>query len=94
MKYTFFTPGPTELYPTVREHMIRAFDRQIPSISHRSEEFRSIYRDASIALKALLGVSSKKHVFFGSSATEWMERIIQNCVEERSVHFVNGAFSD
>jgi phosphoserine aminotransferase len=94
MQYTFFTPGPTEPYPTVREHIIRALDLQITSISHRSDNFRSIYRDTAQALKVLLGVSANTHVFFGSSATEWMERIIQNCVAKRSIHFVNGAFSD
>jgi phosphoserine aminotransferase len=33
------------------------------------------------------------HVFFTGSATEIWERILENCVESQSYHYVNGSFS-
>jgi Serine-pyruvate aminotransferase/archaeal aspartate aminotransferase len=44
-------------------------------------------------LKELLGIPDEFHIFFTGSATEVWERSIQNLVEKKSLHFVNGAFS-
>ena len=94
MNKVFFTPGPTELYPEVRSYMEKALDDKICSINHRSKEFMEIYKSTSLSLRELLNIPDNFHIFFLSSATECMDRIIQNCVEKRSYHFVNGAFSD
>jgi len=90
----FFTPGPTELYPEVRSYIVKALDENICSINHRSSEFMEIYRSVSLNLRQLMNIPGNFHIFFLSSATECMDRIIQNCVEKRSYHFVNGAFSE
>ncbi len=90
---TFFTPGPSALYFTVEDHMKQALKEQIPSISHRSKAFESIYAECVENLKQLLQVPAHVHIFFTGSATEIWERIIQNCVEKESYHLVNGAFS-
>ncbi|MEO6694181.1 MAG: aminotransferase class V-fold PLP-dependent enzyme, partial [Ignavibacteria bacterium] len=91
---TFFTPGPTELYPEVKDYLAQAFDENVCSINHRSKEFIEIYKFSVNELKKLLNVPDNYFIFFLSSATECMDRIIQNCVEERSFHFVNGAFAE
>jgi phosphoserine aminotransferase len=52
-----------------------------------------IYKHTADSLRKLLGIPSDHHIFFLGSATEAMERIIQNTVETNSFHFVNGAFS-
>ncbi|MEJ1240008.1 aminotransferase class V-fold PLP-dependent enzyme [Chryseolinea sp. T2] len=88
-----FTPGPSQLYFTVEDHAKVAFREGIPSLSHRSKKFESIYKDASDGLRELLGIPSNFHVLFTGSATEVWERIIQNLVERKSVHLVNGSFS-
>lgn len=93
MKNIHFTPGPAELYFTVEGHIRNALKAQIPSISHRSSKFQSIYSECTENLKELLAIPKDYYVFFTGSATEVWERIIQNNVEVQSHHYVNGAFS-
>lgn len=91
---SYFTVGPSQLYPTVRKHIHSALTHNIPSISHRSEDFQQLFFQSTHHLKKLLSIPAEYSVFFTSSGTEAMERILQNCVDKTSVHFVNGAFSD
>ncbi len=93
MKQLFFTPGPAELYFTVETHLKNAFNEHIPSISHRSKTFEGIYKEAVQNLKVLLRLPDNYHVFFTASATEIWDRILENCVEHQSYHYVNGSFS-
>jgi phosphoserine aminotransferase len=88
-----FTPGPSQLYFTVADHIRTAFRDGIPSISHRSKAFENIYRSTLEGLRELLNLPADYHVFFTGSATEIWERMIQNLVDEKSFHLVNGAFS-
>jgi phosphoserine aminotransferase len=88
-----FTPGPSQLYFTVEDHVRTAFREGIPSLSHRSKQFEGIYKNVVDGLRELLGVPAHFHIFFTGSANEIWERIIQNMVEERSFHLVNGSFS-
>ena len=88
-----FTPGPSQLYFTVENHVRAAFREGIPSLSHRTGEFEIISKRATVGVKELLGIPSDFHLFFTSSATEIWERSIQNLVANKSLHFVNGAFS-
>ena len=92
-KKIFFTPGPSDIYFTVEEHLKNALKEQIPAISHRSKRFQEIYAEAESNLRALFGLPANFHLVFTSSATEVWERLIQNCVENESFHFVNGSFS-
>jgi len=93
MKKIFFTPGPSQLYPTVVEHFQRGFKENIPSLSHRGKQFQEIYQDLDNGLRKLLRVPKGYHIFIVGSGTEAMERTIQNCVGKYSFHFVNGSFS-
>jgi phosphoserine aminotransferase len=90
---TTFAPGPSQLYFTVKDHLKTAFLEGIPSISHRSKQFESIFADATNGIRELLSIPSGFHIFFTGSATEIWERSIQNLVAQHSYHFVNGAFS-
>lgn len=93
MKTTFFTPGPSQLYPGVKEWIRLALVKNIPSISHRSQAFMDIYAHAETQVRSLLKVPADYHLFFFSSATEIWERLTQNCISESSFHLVNGSFS-
>lgn len=93
MKYTYFTCGPSQLYPTVFRHLQIAFDKGIPSLSHRSKTFQQIYKSTQDRLRKLMSIPQSHKIFFLSSSLESMERILENCVEKYSFHFVNGAFS-
>jgi phosphoserine aminotransferase len=88
-----FTPGPSQLYFTVADHAREAFRSGIPSLSHRSKTFEDISRETTAGLRELLNIPAGYEMYFTSSATEIWERIIQNLVEEKSTHFVNGSFS-
>lgn len=90
---TFFTPGPSQLYPTVSQHIQQALEDDIASISHRSQLFKDIYKETTDALKELIGLPEGYHIFFTGSATEIWERILRNTVTSSSFHFVNGSFS-
>ncbi|MCB9234533.1 MAG: alanine--glyoxylate aminotransferase family protein [Bacteroidia bacterium] len=94
MNTIYFTPGPSQLYPTVGEHIRVALEQQIPSISHRSKAFESLYRETEVNLRTLLDIPEDYVLFFASSATEIWERIGQNCVHNSSFHLVNGSFSE
>lgn len=93
MKNTYFTPGPAELYPTFGTHMQTALNEQIGSISHRSQQFRDIYKHTDEQLRALLNIPATHGIFFTGSASEVWERLLLNCVEHESFHLVNGSFS-
>lgn len=89
----FFTPGPSALYFTVEEHLRAALRKQIPSISHRSQQFSSIYQQLEEQLTELVGLPDDYRLFFTGSATEVWERMLQSAVGSTTLHLVNGAFS-
>ena len=94
MRKIFFTPGPTELHPIVHEAIAQALKDQVCSINHRSKKFVEIYRSTDIALRSLLNIPDDYLILFLGSATECMDRLVQNCVIKSSHHFVNGAFAE
>jgi phosphoserine aminotransferase len=93
MRMIYFTAGPSQIYPTVPQHLQRAVEDGILSISHRSSKFMEIYAAMEQGLRAVLDVPKDYHVFVFSSATEIWERIAQNCIAKESFHLVNGSFS-
>ena len=93
MDKIFLTTGPTELFPQIKEFLNEALEKKIFSISHRSEQFSDIVKDTNYQLKELMDIPDDFYIFFLSSATESMERLIENLVEDKSFHFVNGAFA-
>lgn len=92
-KKRYFTVGPSQLFPTVNDHILEAIEQQIGSLSHRGAQFEDIFSSAVAGLKQLMGIPEDYTIFFVSSGTEAMERTIENVVEKHSFHFVNGAFS-
>lgn len=93
MKRIFFTVGPSGLYTTIPTHIKNALKEDILSIFHRGKRFIDIYKQTTDNLRRLMGIPADYHIFFLGSATEAMERVIQNTVEANSFHLVNGAFS-
>ena len=93
MNKLYFTPGPSQLYPTVEGHIKHALKDRILSISHRGTQFQEIFQTATENLKKLMNIPEAHQIFFLSSSTEAMEIVISNCVQNSSLHFINGAFS-
>ena len=94
IKPVFFTPGPSELYFTVPDHLRMALRDGIPSISHRSKQFKVLFEETITGLRELLGLDDSHHIVFTSSATEIWQHICQNLVNNSIHHLVNGAFSE
>ncbi len=92
-KNIYFTVGPSEMFFSVEMHMKEAFRKQIPSMSHRGTAFQNLYRHAAGHLRELLQLPESYYVLFINSGSEAWERILQSCVEKKSCHLVNGAFS-
>lgn len=90
----FLTPGPTQLHPEAITGLDEALKHHVCSISHRSEAFRQFYMHTEEKVREVLAVPDGYSLFFLSSSTEAMERIIQNCSSEHTFHIVNGHFSD
>lgn len=96
MAKIYFTPGPSQLYPTVEQHLQKAVFENIGSISHRSSDFQRIYQSLVENLRELLNIPQDFAILCTSSATEIWERILMNCVDktEKALFCVNGAFSE
>jgi phosphoserine aminotransferase len=92
-KLTYLTPGPSELYFTVPDHIQTALKTGVCSISHRSKAFEGHYQHAVEQLRLLLNLPEGYHVVFTGSATEVWERAIENGAGSATYHLVNGSFS-
>ena len=82
-----FIPGPTE----VRSENLAALAR--PQVGHRSGEFKELYASVIPKLKQLLKTEGRAMLFTSSSTGVW-EAAIRNCVRERVLCCMQGAFSD
>lgn len=89
----YFTPGPSQIFYTVEDHLKSALKEDIMCISHRSAKFQEVFAFARAQLSQLLNLPVGYDIYFTSSANEVWERIIQNLVSKHSHHFVNGSFS-
>lgn len=82
-----FIPGPTEV--TVENLAALA----TPQVGHRSKEYQALHGRVIPKLQELL--ATKGHVFlFTSSSTGVWEAAVRNCVRERVLCCVQGAFSE
>ena len=82
-----FIPGPVEVAPEILAEMAR------PVIGHRSDGFRTLYKEVIDVLRWVLG--TKQHVFTSTaSATGVWEGASRCCVKKGVLHLLNGAFSE
>lgn len=93
MESKYFTVGPSQAYPKLAEYIDLAIKEGWPSISHRGEKFGKLFAELSSNLKQFLQIPESYSVFYSGSATDFMERSIQNCSAEKTLHFSNGVFS-
>jgi phosphoserine aminotransferase len=87
-----FYPGPSKLYPKVREILLEAYDSGILSCNHRSEQGMELIAGAVAAVKKHLNVPADYHVYFTSSATECWEIVAQSLLRGKVQFLYNGAF--
>ena len=91
--YTF-NPGPSQVYPQVRQYLQDAFDEGWLSAPHRGERFTSLMRQTVQELKNKLHVPQDYTVFFMNSATECWEVLAQSLTPRKSFHLYSGAFGE
>jgi phosphoserine aminotransferase len=91
--YTF-NPGPSQVYPQVRQYLQDAFDEGWLSAQHRGERFVQLMRQTVTELKNKLNVPQDYTVFFMSSATECWEVLAQSLTPNKSLHLYSGAFGE
>ncbi len=94
MSNIYFTVGPSQTYATVPAHVEEGLKNDIFSLNHRGSSFSEIYAGVDEKLKKLLSIPQDYSIFFLSSGTEGMERVIENTVENTSFHIVTGTFGD
>jgi aspartate aminotransferase-like enzyme len=82
-----FIPGPTE----VRPENLTALSP--PQVGHRSEEFKALYSRVIPKLQQMLETRGNVFLVTSSSTGVW-EAGIRNCVSERVLCCMQGAFSD
>jgi phosphoserine aminotransferase len=93
MHTTYFSVGPTQLYPHVPSYYQDGFELGYGSIHHRSAIFEDIYSHTESQLRKLLSIPLSHAILFLPSPTEIFERVLDNLVLKKSVHLVNGSFS-
>lgn len=87
MNKKLFIPGPVDVSPDVAEQMSR------PMISHRGREFSNLLESTTEKLEKLM--FTRSNIFIStSSSTGLMEAAVRNCVNEKCLNVVNGAFSE
>ena len=86
MNPVLFIPGPTEVAPEVLTEMSR------PAIGHRGAECARLWKTARAGLRKLMHTDSEVLILTGP-ASAMMEAAVRNTVHSRSLHLVNGAFS-
>lgn len=82
-----FIPGPTE----VRVENLAALAQ--PQIGHRSKDFQTLYARVVSKLRTLLETDGRVFLYSSSSTGAW-EAAIRNCVRDRVLCCMQGAFSD
>ncbi len=92
MKKTYFTVGPSQIYPTVPKHVKNALSREIFSMLHRGPGFSNLYKSVDQGLKKLLNIPSNYRIVFVASAHEAMERSLQGMSHNNSFHINTGFF--
>lgn len=91
--YTF-NPGPSQVYPQVRQYLQDAFDEGWLSAPHRGERFTGLMRQLVQELKTKLNVPQDYTVLLMSSATECWEVLAQSLTPRKSFHLYSGAFGE
>lgn len=81
------TPGPVEVRPEILKEMSREM------ITHRSPEYYELHKDAVEKLGKLF-CTGGEIILSTSSGTGLMEGAVRNCVKEKCLNIVCGAFGE
>ena len=89
-----FNPGPSQLSPKIRRAICEIAASGFLSLSHRSQAFMEVSKQAIEGLREKMGLPTDYHIFYQPSATVAMDTLLRNLVVKSSFHFVHGSFSE
>ncbi|GAB4124166.1 MAG: phosphoserine transaminase [Raineya sp.] len=89
-----FNVGPSKVYPQIKEFLQDAYNENILSMPHRSQQFMDMMKKTIFLLKQKLHIPTQYTIVFASSATECWEMISQSLISKKSYHLINGAFGE
>jgi phosphoserine aminotransferase len=89
-----FYPGPSKVYPSVRDYLTTAYDEGILNVPHRGDAFVQLSKATIAAIRKKLNIPQDYYIFFTSSATECWEILIQSLTRTSSFHVFNGSFGE
>lgn len=87
MQPKLFLAGPTEVRAELRQALAQ------PMIGHRGQDYIKLHERIVTKLRQFVG-TEREVLLFTSSATGVMEAAIRNCVPNKVLHTVCGAFSE
>ena len=92
-----FYPGPSKVYPSVKNWLQEAYKENILSIQHRSNTFMQMYENIVKKLQEKHNIPKEYLIIFTSSATECWHILNDtfgdnNFSKLNAYHFYNGAF--
>lgn len=87
-----FNVGPSKVYPQIKDFLQDAYQENILSMPHRSQQFMDMVKKTIFLLKQKLQIPPQYTIAFASSATECWEMIAQSLIVQKSYHLINGAF--
>lgn len=87
-----FYPGPSKLYPQVREWLIEIYDSGILAKNHRSDAFMQLWSATDQLLRNSLNIPADYEIYITSSATECWEIVNQSLISGEVSYAYNGAF--
>lgn len=91
--YISFNAGPSYLSEESLNALHEVVSSGFLSVSHRSDQFTEISRQAIEGLREKMGIPKSFHILYHPSSTVIWDTIIQNLVQKKSYHFICGEFS-
>ena len=88
-----FGAGPSYLSEKTINALHEVVSSGFLSVSHRSNQFSEISRQAIEGLRQKMGIPESYHILYHPSSTVIWDTVIQNFVQNTSYHFICGEFS-
>lgn len=89
-----FSAGPTYISDSTRKALVAIVESGFLQVSHRSDEFSEISKQAIEGLRKEMRIPNDYHIFYQNSSTIAWDTVLQNLVAKKSFHFVLGEFSE
>lgn len=87
-----FNVWPSELFDWVEEYLLKSIKNKTLILPHRWQDFANICKNNEVILRDFFYIPNNYRIFYTYSATESMEIIIKNIVDNGITHIINWDF--